>query len=456
MSRLRRAVSLLLVGCPLFLGSDYLAADTGYNPGDSGFAAFKDDVQQGFASYRDQVQKEAREFAKLNEQISSSYESRIADVWADPEQSSSTRWVLYDDNYKRKRVVDFEKEVITWSAPGRYANQDFGLAEARTMLADLMSITRRQAFEQDEVASEVESKSRAQFEHLETAELDNKSVLPAFMFGDSEVGQSRIDEAIDAMLASAEKIQLTQKEQSVTAWTFPIATSQTVIDKPNVSSSKKKSEKAPVPQEPRVIAAKQGDVWRTKFIGESQLKLLPARARPFVSSINRENAAFDLSAELLLAIMETESAFNPMAKSPIPAFGLMQIVPASAGQDATEKLFGKPRLLAPSFLYNPENNIQVGAAYFNILYYRYFRGIENPLTRLYCAVAAYNTGPGNVSKALTGSSMALKPAIRVANTMSPSEIYSHLLSNLPYEETVNYLRKVVSRLAKYEEALSGG
>jgi membrane-bound lytic murein transglycosylase C len=52
--------------------------------------------------------------------------------------------------------------------------------------------------------------------------------------------------------------------------------------------------------------------------------------------------------------------------------------------------------------------------------------------------------------------MALKPAIRVANTMSPSEIYSHLLSNLPYEETVNYLRKVVSRLAKYEEALSGG
>src|SRR5690606_39614355 len=78
-----------------------------------------------------------------------------------------------------------------------------------------------------------------------------------------------------------------------------------------------------------------------------------------------------------LPILETESAFNPMAKSPIPAFGLMQIVPSSAGQDATAKLFGKPKLLAPSYLYNAENNIRVGAAYFNILYYRYFRSEEH-------------------------------------------------------------------------------
>lgn len=113
-----------------------------------------------------------------------------------------------------------------------------------------------------------------------------------------------------------------------------------------------------------------------------------------------------------------------------------------------------PGLLAPSYLYNPENNIKVGAAYFNILYYRYFRGIEDPLSRLYCSIAAYNTGPGNVSKALTGNSMALKPATRIANTMSPSEVHAHLMSNLPYEETVNYLRKVTSRLAKYEEVLS--
>jgi len=466
MSRLCKAVSVLLLVFPFALFSYQVAAQAEFKPGgklsgDSGFAAFKNDMQQGFVSYRDQVQKEAREFAALHEQISEGYENRIANVWAAPEQSSRTRWVLYEDNYTHKRVVDFEEGVIFWSTPEQYANVGFGLAEARSMLAGLMSVTRRQAFEQDEVASEVESKSIAEFEHLETAVLDNKPVLPAYLFGDSEASQARVNKAIDAMLASASKDQLSQQGQAVVVWTFPLTSAESATDTVIVDAP----ESAPMAKPTPVIAKakpaptsppqpKPPSVWQTKAINAEQMKQLPARARPFVASINRENVEFKLSAELLLAIMETESAFNPMAKSPIPAFGLMQIVPGSAGQDATEKLFGKPRLLAPSYLFNPENNIRVGAAYFNILYYRYFRGIKDPLSRLHCAVAAYNTGPGNVSKALTGRSMALRPAIAIANAMSSDEVYAHLMSNLPYEETVNYLRKVNSRLAKYEEVLS--
>jgi len=466
MSRLCKAVSVLLLVFPFALFSYQVAAQAEFKPGgklsgDSGFAAFKNDMQQGFVSYRDQVQKEAREFAALHEQISEGYENRIANVWAAPEQSSRTRWVLYEDNYTHKRVVDFEEGVIFWSTPEQYANVGFGLAEARSMLAGLMSVTRRQAFEQDEVASEVESKSIAEFEHLETAVLDNKPVLPAYLFGDSEASQTRVNKAIDAMLASASKDQLSQQGQAVVVWTFPLTSAESATDTVIVDAP----ESAPMAKPTPVIAKakpaptsppqpKPPSVWQTKAINAEQMKQLPARARPFVASINRENVEFKLSAELLLAIMETESAFNPMAKSPIPAFGLMQIVPGSAGQDATEKLFGKPRLLAPSYLFNPENNIRVGAAYFNILYYRYFRGIKDPLSRLHCAVAAYNTGPGNVSKALTGKSMALRPAIAIANAMSSDEVYAHLMSNLPYEETVNYLRKVNSRLAKYEEVLS--
>jgi membrane-bound lytic murein transglycosylase C len=132
----------------------------------------------------------------------------------------------------------------------------------------------------------------------------------------------------------------------------------------------------------------------------------------------------------------------------------MQIVPISAGQDATAEIYGKARILSPSYLYNTENNVKVGAAYFNILFYRYFRNITDPRTRLYCSIAAYNTGPGNVAKALTGDSMSLKAATRVANTMNPDEMYRHLMSNLPYKETVHYLRKVTSRLQKYETALA--
>src|SRR5690606_40654199 len=57
-------------------------------------------------------------------------------------------------------------------------------------------LTPLEAFEQDEVAREVEARSLSQFEHLETAKLDKKPVLPAYLFGDSSVEQAKLDRAI--------------------------------------------------------------------------------------------------------------------------------------------------------------------------------------------------------------------------------------------------------------------
>ncbi|MGC8121092.1 transglycosylase SLT domain-containing protein [Marinobacter sp. VGCF2001] len=480
MSRLRIALSVALLAWPLAASAQQGdqpapgSAESGYT-GNSGFEAFKKNRLQGFASYKEQVHKEFQQFAKLHDQVSARYEKRISDVWAQPEQSSKTRWVHYEDGYRIKRVVDFEQQQIVWSTPQSEAGSvDLTKSKARQMLQALMAMTRRDAFEQDEVAREVEEKSRSQFKHLETATLDDTSpVLPAYLFGENRVNKQQQQQAINAMLAGAERTSWTENGQQVVGWVLPLTAgaAESAGAKPEPAPTAKPETKpapkpvpaaepatqapAPTPAAP-VVARTEGSVWKVHAIEPGQREQLPARARPFVAAINKENREFELSAELLLAIMETESAFNPMAKSSIPAFGLMQIVPASAGQDATEKLFGKPRLLAPSYLYNADNNIRVGAAYFNILYYRYFKGIENPVSRLYCAIAAYNTGPGNVSLALTGKGMKLRPAIAVANTMTPAEVYHHLLGNLPYEETVNYLKKVTTRLDNYTEALNNG
>ena len=67
--------------------------------------------------------------------------------------------------------------------------------------------------------------------------------------------------------------------------------------------------------------------------------------------------------ELIYAIMESESSFNPMARSNIPAYGLMQIVPRSAGIDAYNFLYKEKKLLSSRYLYNPSNNIKMGTAY---------------------------------------------------------------------------------------------
>ncbi len=158
---------------------------------------------------------------------------------------------------------------------------------------------------------------------------------------------------------------------------------------------------------------------------------------------------FNLAPEILLSIMHTESSFNPLAKSHIPAYGLMQIVPHSAGIDSYQFLYHKRRLLSASYLYNSKRNIEIGAAYFHILYYKYLKEIKDPTSRLYCSIAGYNTGAGNVARAFVGNNNT-KKAARIINTMSSLEVYHYLLQNLRYDEPKVYLKRVKDRSIKYK------
>ena len=103
----------------------------------------------------------------------------------------------------------------------------------------------------------------------------------------------------------------------------------------------------------------------------------------------------------------TESSFNPVAVSPIPAY--TQIVPGSAGRDVTKMHFGKEQPLSPEYLFTADKNIEVGIAIPNILDKRYLVKIKDPLSRKYCTIAAYNTGAGNVAKAFTALNISGPP-----------------------------------------------
>jgi membrane-bound lytic murein transglycosylase C len=176
--------------------------------------------------------------------------------------------------------------------------------------------------------------------------------------------------------------------------------------------------------------------------------VLPVRARSFAASVSRHGGGRGLDPALVFAIMETESAFNPLARSHVPAYGLMQIVPRSAGLDATAELFGRARLLSPSYLYDPDRNVQIGAIYLDILWNRYLAGVRSPKSRLYCVIAAYNTGAGNVFRAFTGRTRS-KAAFEAINAMQPDDVYRKLIWDLPYKETRDYLAKVVRRMDTY-------
>jgi len=196
-------------------------------------------------------------------------------------------------------------------------------------------------------------------------------------------------------------------------------------------------------------AGKAGDV--LTITAPLPANALSQRAGVYLPMVKKAAAKWQVPASLVMAIMHTESAFNPMARSHIPAFGLMQIVPKSAGRDASKLVFGKERLLTGRDLYQPATNIEMGAAYLHILDKKYLSGIKDPAARLHCVIAAYNTGAGNVARAFSGTT-SIKKALPLINRLSAQQVYAHLRSNLKYKEARNYVQKVNKHLATYRTA----
>lgn len=105
-----------------------------------------------------------------------------------------------------------------------------------------------------------------------------------------------------------------------------------------------------------------------------------------------------ISADLVKAVIQAESGFNPRAVSPKGAMGLMQLMPATA------------RDLGVRDPFHPAENIRGGVEYLAGLLARFNQNVER-------ALAAYNAGPQRV------------------------EQYDGVP---PYRETQNYVKKITA------------
>lgn len=160
----------------------------------------------------------------------------------------------------------------------------------------------------------------------------------------------------------------------------------------------------------------------------------------------KQSKRFKIESALIYGIIETESAFNPYAVSSAPAYGLMQIVPTTAGRDAYKLLNQRDGTPSQKLLFIPARNIEYGTAYLSILFNRYLSGIRNAKAQEYCVIAAYNTGSGNVLEAFDSNR---SRAVQKINRLSSQQVYQHLITRLGSSEARNYLQKVTRNKQKY-------
>lgn len=142
----------------------------------------------------------------------------------------------------------------------------------------------------------------------------------------------------------------------------------------------------------------------------------------FENIINDYAKDYKLSPYLFLSLIREESHFDKEAKSSVGAIGLSQLM-----QPTASYIENKP--IPKETLLDDSENIRIGMKYFNYLI-KYFKGNE------YLAILAYNAGPGNIDKWLN-------------NPKITSDEIDVFIENIPYLETKNYIKKILSSYWAY-------
>ena len=137
----------------------------------------------------------------------------------------------------------------------------------------------------------------------------------------------------------------------------------------------------------------------------------------------------DLDPAWIAAEIRAESVFNPNARSPANARGLMQLLPGTAAGVAQRT--GLPYAGAES-LYDSSTNIALGSAY--------LREMEDKYGATYQAIAAYNAGPTPTARWLS---------------QRPAHDPDLWIETVSYKETRDYVARVLAFSAIYDWLLDG-
>ncbi len=176
-----------------------------------------------------------------------------------------------------------------------------------------------------------------------------------------------------------------------------------------------------------------GDQWlsmRVVRAGAMRGLYLPDRGYPVRTAPTGGDVA---EPAFVFAIARQESSFDPLARSPVGARGMMQLMPRTAASLA--RRLGVS--YSPSRLDDPDYNMRLGAGYLDEL--------VNDFSGSYLlATAAYNAGPGRPPQWITSCGD--------PRTSDPTDF----IECIPFSETRDYVMRVMEAMQVYRARLRGG
>jgi len=353
-----------------------------------------------FMSYQKNQENSFKAYKQAYKNIIKEYKKELAAFWKDAKISTKTQWISYSKDKKTRSDVDFKNETITIqtiATSKKEAQKQLQQTLAKVVTVDTKYVQENDTLEK--ILSQIKKPS-----NMVDNKITSEPILSTVVF-DKKPTKKSVKNYVNKHITK-EKIKIKHiKDKDYIVYSIAI-------------------------NMPKNATVKRSQIYYNEVKKQAKRQRLPI--------------------ELVFSIMHSESSFNPRARSYVPAFGLMQLVPKTAGIDAYQFLYKKRRLVSGQYLYDSKNNIEMGTAYLHILYYKYLRKIKNPKSRMYCTIAAYNTGAGNIAYAFTKTHN-MNKAAPIINQLTPAEVYARLLVDLRWDEPKRYLKNVSKRMILYKK-----
>ncbi|KZN45651.1 murein transglycosylase domain-containing protein [Pseudoalteromonas luteoviolacea] len=387
--------------------------------------------QSEFEQFKAQHLGEYEEFVEQHLAEYDAFRDELIKEWGEAKVASQTEYVSYSEDNRSRLEVDFERNEIVLSirheGEGAPSKSDVQKEFERFRKAETALM--QTFFSGEQVSLEQAS--------IQDYDIDRNLKVNAIIDAKAKIKQQTVEQK--QLLEKKADEQLALDEESAQVATEKLAQDKAKLEQLEVKRIQN------LAQSVRQIAGQNDEKVTRVTIKLPQGSLAKKRASNYTGDIAKHSERFKIDSSLVLAVMHTESHFNPLAKSHIPAYGLMQVVPTSAGVDVNRFLFKIDAPMSAPYLYVVNNNIEAGTAYLHLLNDRYLSRIKDPLSRKYCMIAAYNTGAGNVARVFnTNDSRNIREAAKIINSMPPERVLEALQAGLPYDETKHYLKKVLA------------